>query len=90
MNSHNFECLPDHKYPEIELDMTNFMEHLSDKYIYGKTEINNDSIPTNPSIIACKTEDLGEITSVSGTELEQEEKVRNFDINFVLLYPERL
>lgn len=43
----------------------------------------------NLRIIDSKTEvctDLKEISSVSGIELEQEENVRKFDINFILFY----
>ena len=92
MDSLHVERSPDSKYPAIELDMTNFMEHLSDEYICGNAEIKKDSVRTNPKIIDCKTEDptdSGEIFSVSGLKLEREQKVRKFDIEFVVLHNER-
>ena len=83
MNSTNFKRCPDREYPAISLDMTNFMEHLSDEYICGKAEVRDDSVRTNPKIINSESEnctDLGEISSVSGIELEREEKVDMLNI----------
>ena len=89
MNSLQFKCSPDREYPAIVLDMTNFMEHLSDEYVCGKAEVVNDGAQPNPdqNAIDSKTEDsicLGEICSVSKDELEREEKVRQFDVEFVV------
>ena len=82
MNSFQFKHSPDREYPAIELDMTNFMEHLSNENTYGKTEAaENDGVRTSPKVIDCKTEDytdLTEISSVPGIKLEQEEKVSKF------------
>ena len=81
MNSVNFEHSPDRKYPAIELDMTNFVEYLSDENIHEKAEVRNDSVRISPKIIECKTEDcadLAEISSVLDIKLEQEEKVSKF------------
>jgi len=92
MNSLHLKRSPDHEYPAIELDMTNFMEHLSDEYICGKAEVRDEDVRTNPKIIDCKIEDyadLEEISSISGVKLEREEKVRKFDIEFVVFYFER-
>ena len=85
MNSTYFKRSADPEYPEISLDMTNFMEHLSDEYICGKSEVRDDSVRTNPKIIDCKAEDcadLGIISSVSKIELEGEEKVDILDTKF--------
>ena len=74
MNSDHFKHSPEYDYPAIELDMTSFVEHLSDEYICEEAEIRDDSVRTNPKIIECKTEDyidLGEISSVSGLELDE-------------------
>ena len=79
MNSTYFQYSPGHKYPAIKLDMTNFVEHLSDENINEKVEVRDDGVHTNPIIIDCKTEDctgLGEISLISGRGLEREEKVR--------------
>ena len=88
MNSTDLKRSPDPEYPAIILDMTNFMEHLSDEYICGKAEVRDDGVRTNPKIIDCKAEDctdLGEISSISGIGLEREEKVE-----FVMFYHERI
>ena len=93
MNSANFKCSPDREYPAIILDMTNFMENLSDEYICGKAEVRDDGVRTNPKIINSESEyftDLGEISSISGIELEREEKVDMFDIELVVFYHERI
>ena len=42
MNSLHLEHPPKYEYPAIILDMTNFMEHLSDEYVCEKTEADND------------------------------------------------
>jgi len=87
MNFNHLEHSPN-KYPAIELDMTNFMEHLSDEYICGKMEVKDGDVQINPRIIDCKTEDctnLEEI-SVSGVELKREEKVEYFNVEFVVFY----
>ena len=87
MNSVQFKRSPGHEYPTIELEMTNFMENLSDEYVCGKTELSDDSVQTNSKIIDCKTEkctDLGENFSVSGLKFEREEKVRKFEMEFVV------
>jgi len=81
MNSINYEHSPDREYPAIELDMTNFVENLSDENICGKAEVRNDGVRTSPKVIDCKTEDctdLTEISSFRGIKLEQEEKVSKF------------
>jgi len=82
MNSFQFKHSTDQEYPAIELDMTNFMEHLSDENIFGKAEVENDDVRTSPKIIHCNTEDrtnLSEISSFPEIKLEQEEKVNKFD-----------
>ena len=71
MNINHLEHSPN-KYPAIQLDMTNFVEHLSHEYICGKAEVRNDDVQTNPKIIDCKTEDctnLEKFSSLSGVEL---------------------
>ena len=81
MNSVIYEHSSDRKYPAIELDMTNFMEHLSNENICGKAEVRNDRVRTSPKVINCKTEnctDLTEISSIPEIKLEQEEKVSKF------------
>ena len=75
----NFEHSPRREYPAIELDMTNFMEHLSDEYICGKVKVKDDSVETNPNITDIKTEDctdLGDTSSIFVHGLKREEKVR--------------
>ena len=81
MNSFHTERSSDHKYPAIVLDMTNFMEHLSDEYVCKKGEVRVESVRTSPKI-DCKTEDcidLRQITSVEG-----EEEVRKLDTESVI------
>ena len=81
MNSTHFKRSSDHEYPAIELDMTNFMEYLSEEYFSGNAEVKNDDAQTNLKITDCKTEDcadLREISSNSGIEF-RDEKVRKFD-----------
>ena len=92
MNCEHFKHSPKHEYPTIELDVVNFMEHLSDEFICGKTEVRDDGEQMNPKIIDCKTEDyinLEQISSISGNGLEREEKVRKFDMKFVVFHHER-
>ena len=92
MNYGHFKHSPNHEYPAIELDMVYFMEHLSDEYICGKSEVKDDGGQINHKIIDCKTEDyinLEQISSISGNGLEREEKVRKFDMKFVVFYHER-
>ena len=89
MNSVHFEYPPHCEYPAIVLDMTNFMEHLSDEYVCGKNEVVDDGAQPNPdpNAIDGKTEDsiyLEEISSVSEDGLEREEKVRQFDMECVV------
>ena len=75
---------PDHECPAADLDMTTFMEHLSDEYICRKAEVSHDGVPTNPSN-PCKTKactDLGQISSVSRMGFERKEKVRWFNMKF--------
>ena len=88
MNFIKFEHSSVFEYPAIELDMTYFMEHLSDKYICIKTEVGNDGVQTDLGINDCKTEDCtdsGEISCVPKIELEQKEKVKKF----IVFYDER-
>jgi len=62
------------------------MEHLSDEYICGKAEVENDGVRTSPKVIDYKTEDctnLTEISSFPEIKLEQEEKVSKFGNIFV-------
>ena len=92
MNSNHFKHSPKREYPAIELDMTNFMEHLSDEYICGKIEVKDGDVQINPKVIDCKTEecmDLGDIFSVLEVGPEREEKVRNFNIKCGVLYYNR-
>ena len=89
MDSTHFKRSPDPEYPAVSLDMTNCKEHLSEKYICGKSEVRDDDVGTHSILMDCKTEDctdLGEISSVSRIKLEREEKVRMFDIEFVKHY----
>ena len=82
MNAVHFKSSPDHEYPTIELDMTNFMEHLSDELICKNAEVRDNCAETNQRKLNFKTEDctdLGEIPSVSEVGLEREEKVRKFN-----------
>ena len=91
MNSLHFEQPPKYEYPAIVLDMTNFMEHLSDEYVCERT-ITHDSANTNPNTIDCKSEDsicLRQISSVSEDELEREEKVRQSYMEFVVFHNKR-
>ena len=93
MNSTHFKRSPDHEYPAISLDMTNFMEHLSGEYLCGKIEVRDDGVRINSKIIDCKTEDstnLEELSSFSGIKLQREEKVRTSDVEFVVLYHKRI
>ena len=86
MNSINYEHSPDHIYPAIELDMTNFVEYLSDENIRGKVQVRNDDVATSSKVIDCKDADctnLAEIFSVPEIKLEQEEKVSKFGKIFV-------
>ena len=93
MNFPQFKCSLSCEYPAIVLDMTNFVEQLSSEYVCGKAEVVDDGAQPNPNAIDCKTEDatdLEEISSVSKTELEREEKVRQFDIEIVVFCNKRL
>ena len=83
MNYLFLEHSSDRKYPAIELDMTNFVEYLSDEYVCGKAEVR--TITTTIDYETKDRADLGELSSVSESELKQEEKVRKFDKKFVLL-----
>ena len=57
MNSLHLERSPDFKYPAIELDMTNSLEHLSDEYICRKVQdAEDDTVQISPKIIDCKTD----------------------------------
>ena len=81
MNSFHFKHSPDREYPAIELDMTNFVEHLSDENICGKAEVRDESVRTSLKVIDCKTEDcmdLTEISSLPRIKVEQEETVSKF------------
>ena len=74
-----------HKYPTIELDKANLK--ISEEHVFEKSDVKNDGVQTNLRTTGCKTEDctdLGEISSVSGIKLEREEKVRKFDMEFVV------
>jgi len=89
MNSTHLKRSPGREYPAIILDMTNFMEHLSDENICGKAEVRDDGVRTNPKIISSESADctdLGEISSVSEIKLEREEKVVKFYIELVVFY----
>ena len=87
MNSRHIEHTPQYEYPAIVLDMTNFVEHLSNENICERT-VMDDGANTNPYATDCKTvnsTDLGEMPSISEDRLKREEKVRQFDIEFVVL-----
>ena len=91
MNSHDLEHFPRENYPAIELDMIDFMKHLSDEYICGKVDVKDDSVQINLNTINCRTKDctdLGEISSNSISRVEQGEGVRKFDIKFISFYYE--
>lgn len=86
MNSVKFENSPDYENPAIEIDVKDLMEKLSEEYICSKTELRDDAVQIIPKKTDCKTEDctdLEEISSISKSELEQEEKVRKIDTDFV-------
>lgn len=77
MNSVHFEHSPNHKYPAIELDMSNFVEQLSDKYTSHKADIKEVQI--NPNPIECQTDgytSVAEISSITKMGFEREEKVK--------------
>jgi len=82
---------PEHNYPAIELDMTDFMKHLSNEYVCGKVDVGDDGGQTNPNTINCKTEDctdLGDISSNSVGTVKQEEGVRKFKVESFSIYYE--
>ena len=92
MNSVNFEHFPDREYPAIELDMTNFVQHLSDENICGKAEVRNDDIRTSPKIFDCEIEectDLAEISAIPVLKLQQK-KVSKFDRISCVLFSEEM
>lgn len=89
MDSIPFEHSLGHKYPAIELDMTNFVEHLSDEYMCRNVDARDDSLQTNTNVIDCKTEDctnFGNMSSLSGNEFKQEDEVRISDMRLVRFY----
>ena len=91
MKSVHLEHPPKYEYPAIVLDMTNFMEHLSDENVCERTVIDG-SANTNQNTIDCKTEDstyLEEISSIFKDRLEREEKVRQFDIEIDMFLNKR-
>ena len=93
MNSIHFEHSSDHEYPATELDMKNVLEQLSAEYNSNKSEKKYHGVLTNQRIIDYKVEDctnLGDISSISRTGQERQEKVRKFKIEFVVIYDERL
>lgn len=60
-------------YPAVELDMTDFMEYLSEEYLHGKVDVKDESVQTNRKQIDCKTEhctDLENSSSISVSKLE--------------------
>lgn len=85
MNSYHFE-----HHAAIEFDMVDFMEDLSNENICGKLDVRDDGVHTKSKIIDCKTEDstdLGDVSSISVSELDREGKVRKFQYRiFVLLW----
>lgn len=93
MNSIHLEHSPNHNYPAIELDMTDFVEHLSEEYLHGKVDLRDDGIQTNPKIIGYKSEDctnLGGISSISVSGLTLEERVRNFNYYYLMFIVKQL
>ena len=60
--------------------MTDCTEYLSEEYICGKVDARDAGERTNPKINDCKIEDLGEVSSLSGSGFEVEEKVGKFDV----------
>ena len=86
MNSIHFEQYPRCEYPAIELDMTDFIEHLSEEYIGAKVDVRNEDVQTNPKIIDSQTKnctDLGDISCISKSRLQREEEVRKFNVTGV-------
>ena len=89
MNSNRLERTPDRDYPAIELDMTDFLEHLSEEYMCAKVDVRDAQ--KNLETIEFETEDcthLGDVSSVSANGLEREEKVRKFkmgSLHFILM-----
>lgn len=91
MNSVNFEQSPDRECSTIPLDMTNFMQKLSNKSIYRKTEVRNEDVQKYPKVIDCKTEDCTSLCEISsGMGFEQNKTVREVNIEFVVFYHKRL
>ena len=89
MSSIHFKRSFEREYPEIESDTTNCTEHLSDENICGSVRVRNESVTSNARIIECKTEDctdFGDVSSISGSKLKQDDKVRICDARFVVLY----
>lgn len=79
MNSVHMEYSSDRDYPAIELDMADFMEHLSEEYMCGEVDVSNGSMQTNLKIIDYKTEectDLGDMLSIATSGLAREQQVR--------------
>ena len=77
----------DRKYPAIELDMTNFMEHLSDEYICGSVDARDDGLRPDTNVIDRKTGDhtnFENTSSISESEFKQEDEVRISETRFVL------
>ena len=86
MNPTHFKRSPDHEYAAIELDMTDFVEHLSEEYFSGNAEVKDDGVRTSPELMDCKTEDctnLRESSSISEECFEGKEKVKN---SFMFFY----
>ena len=93
MNSDDVEHFPVHNSPAIELDMVDFMKHLSGKYICENVDVKDDGGQINPNTINCKTEyctDLGDISSNFVGTVKQEEGVRKFDVESFFFYYKKL
>lgn len=81
MNSEDLDYSPDLKYPEIKLDIIDYIEHLSNEYICGEVNVKNDSVRINPKKIVCLIKDRADLRDISSVPIngaDQEEMVRIF------------
>ena len=87
-SEHSLGC----EHPAIELDMMNFMEHLSDECVLGKVDVCDDDVRTDAKLIDCKTEDctdFDDVSSISGSELKRENEVSEQPIQNLFCFYEK-
>ena len=92
MSAVHFEHSLGREHPAIELDMMNFMEHLSDECVLGKVDVYDDGVRTEAKIIDCKTEDCtdsGDISSIPGSEFKRENEVSEYPIQNLFCFYEK-